>query len=258
MPCGPDAGVASDHLWRRHGTGSMGGFKRIAISNCIIKPSLDPASVYAGLPWCGISGISLQVVDGGTMEGITIDNIVMQGVSVPVFIRLGNRGALYRPDAPKPPVGSLRNVTLSNIMASETGAFGSSITGLPGHCVENVVLRNVQVVPRAFVKAGEYRTDFEELEQSYPEATMWQNLPACGLTMRHVRGLSIEGFRLHLAEPDDRAPLWADDVHDLRIRGAWITGESNDERPFVRTRAAEGIDIERPHGWRSEVTAPLR
>jgi len=45
------------------------------------------------------------------MEFVTINNIIMQGVNVPVFIRPGNRGALYKPDAPRPSTGVLRHVT---------------------------------------------------------------------------------------------------------------------------------------------------
>lgn len=239
------------------GTGSMGGFKRIAVSNCIIRPSRDPASVFTYLPQGGISGISLEVVDGGTMEFVAIDNIVMQGVNVPLFIRLGNRGARYKPDAPKPPVGELRHVTLSNIMACDIGSFGSSITGIPDHFVENITLRNVQLFPKKGVGAGAYKTDVDERIDSYPEAIMWKNLPACGLYVRHVRGLTIDGFRLHLSHADDRAPLWADDVEDLRVKGAWITGPINAERPFVMIRDALNIDIQAPHQWRGELSAAI-
>lgn len=239
------------------GTGSMGGFRRITISNCIIKPSLDPASAFTYLPWGGISGISLEIVDGGVMEFINIDDIVMQSVNVPLFVRLGNRGALYKPDAPTPSVGRLRHVSFSNIMAYETGAYGSSITGIPGHSVENITLRNIQIFPKAAVSASDYRTDVDERESSYPEGLMWGNLPACGLYLRHVRGLTLDGFHVHLPKPDDRSPIWADDVSDLFIRGAWISGAINPERPFVYTRDVPHPDIQPPRNWEGEITAPI-
>ncbi len=239
------------------GTGSMGGYKHITISNCIIKPSEDPSSVFTYLPWGGISGISLEMVDGGVMEGLSIDNIVMRSVNVPIFIRLGNRGAKPSPDAPTPPVAQLRNVSLSNIIAYETGLYGSSVTGLPGHCAENVTLRNIQIFPKAGVKAGDYKTNVDEMADSYPEGTNWGNLPACGLYVRHVRGLQLDGFRLHLTEADDRAPIWADDVQDMRITQSWITGDVNKDKPFVLMRDVENNDIEKPHQWTSAVTAAI-
>jgi len=84
---------------------------------------------------------------------------------------------------------------------------------------------------------------------------MWKNLPAFGLYVRHVRELAIHGFRLHLSEADDRAPIWADDVQDLRIEGAWITGTVNVQRPFVYIRDVENEIIEPPHQWRREIIA---
>ncbi|MBN2022347.1 MAG: right-handed parallel beta-helix repeat-containing protein [Pirellulales bacterium] len=239
------------------GTGSMGGFKRVTISNCVVKPSLDPRSVFKHLSPGGISGISLELVDGGVLESVSIDNVVMQGVKVPIYIRLAHRGARPSPDSPKPGVGTLRNVTLSNITAYETGSVGSSVTGIPGHCAENVTLRNIHIFPKAAVAAGQYKTDVKELADSYPEGTNWGNLPASGLFVRHVRGLLVDGFRLHLPEGEDRAPIWADDVEDLRVRDAWITGGANPDRPFVLTRDANGLDVQPPHGWSGKATAPV-
>ncbi len=240
------------------GTGSMGGFKNITISNCAIKPSENRKPLYKRRPPGGRSGVSLEIVDGGVMENISVDNLVMRGITVPIFIRLGNRGAKPEPDAPAPPVGQLRNVSLSNIVAYDTGVMGSSVTGLPGHCAENITLRNIQIFPRSGVKAGDYMTDVDEMEKSYPDGDMWGNLPACGLYIRHVRGLQLDGFRLHLTEADDRVPIWADDVQNLRISQAWVTGEFNKDKPFILTRDVDTSDIEKPHGWTGAITASIK
>jgi polygalacturonase len=82
------------------GTESNAGFKNIAISNCIIRPSEDREVIY-GKP-NGISGISLEVVDGAEMNGINISNIIMDGPAVPLFIRLGNRARGYDQTLPEP------------------------------------------------------------------------------------------------------------------------------------------------------------
>ena len=69
------------------GTESGGGFKRIAVSNCVmgVLPGKRPAR----------SGIALESVDGAGVDGVVIDNIVMHGVRCPIFVRLGNRGRGY-------------------------------------------------------------------------------------------------------------------------------------------------------------------
>ena len=39
-------------------------------------------------PNTGITGIVLEIVDGGIMDRVTINNITMDGVQSPIFIRL--------------------------------------------------------------------------------------------------------------------------------------------------------------------------
>ena len=59
------------------GTESSGGFRNIAIANCVVKPSAEKKKIN-GRPE-GLSGISLETVDGGTLEGVTLSNIVIEG-----------------------------------------------------------------------------------------------------------------------------------------------------------------------------------
>ena len=61
------------------GTESTGGFRNINISNCIIKPSIhpekpDPSRNPSAI---GITGLSLEIVDGGIMEGISVSNLTI-------------------------------------------------------------------------------------------------------------------------------------------------------------------------------------
>ncbi|MEK6756581.1 MAG: glycosyl hydrolase family 28-related protein, partial [Bacteroidota bacterium] len=102
------------------GTESGGGFRHITVSNCVMY------SRATGRP--PVSGIALESVDGGDIDGVTISNIAMANVQTPIFLRLGNRGR----DMDKPIPGTLRNVFISNIVA--TGANQPCpIVGIPGH-----------------------------------------------------------------------------------------------------------------------------
>jgi hypothetical protein len=113
------------------------------VSNCVVARSESPQAFNGTAE--GISAIALEVVDGGVMDGVTVSNIVVEGTLAPLFIRLGNRARKHRADAPEPPVGTLRNVIVSNFMARGCGNIGCSITGLPGHRVEHVTLRDVRI-----------------------------------------------------------------------------------------------------------------
>ena len=73
------------------GTESQGGFEDITFDNCVIYDT-------------GGDGVSVEEVDGGVCQRITVSNIVMQNVGVPIFVRLGNRGNPL-PDNPPPGVG---------------------------------------------------------------------------------------------------------------------------------------------------------
>ena len=66
------------------GTESNGGFKNITVSNCVMKD----------IP--GHAGIELMMVDGGVMQNILFDNITMENVATPFFIRLGIRLRPYK------------------------------------------------------------------------------------------------------------------------------------------------------------------
>ena len=119
------------------GTDSSSGFVNVTITNCAIVSPRDSKVIY-GLQR-GISGISLEIVDGGLMDRIVISNVTIDGVEVPIFVRLGNRGYGFIESAEKPkgdfPVGTLRNVLFSNIVATRAGKTGCSIVGIPGHPV---------------------------------------------------------------------------------------------------------------------------
>jgi polygalacturonase len=203
------------------GTDSSGGFVNVTISNCSITSPRHSKVIY-GLQR-GISGISFELVDGGQIDRVTVSNVTIDGVEVPIFVRLGNRGSgfVIKEEQPKKeiPVGTLRNVLFSNIVATRAGKTGCSVVGLPEHNVENVAFNNVTIRGEGGGKSEWSAANIKELPANYPEGTMFGKLPAYGLYCRHVRGLTLTDVRLQTDEPDGRHALALDDVGEANISG---------------------------------------
>ncbi|MBN2328037.1 MAG: glycoside hydrolase family 28 protein [Candidatus Omnitrophica bacterium] len=199
------------------GTESNGGFKNITLSNCAIHSPRDSESQY-GMKR-GISGISLEIVDGGIMDGVSISNISMQGVSVPIFIRLGNRARPFEKDGPIPGVGVLQNVHISHVIATGVSNIGCSITGQPERFVKNVCLQDIQIEYEGGGTMEEAQKSVLLKPNSYPEATMFGVLPAYGFYCRYVEGLSLRQIQVGWKEEDVRSALLCEKMKDLVIEG---------------------------------------
>lgn len=206
------------------GTGSLGGFRNIAISNCALHKSSESSLHHWNVSSnynitdsiTGISGIALEIVDGGTMEQVTISNITMTGVQTPVFIRLGSR---------KNPTGILKNILISNVIATSHSKIASSITAVPGFHVENVTLRDIFITNKLSV-ASPLSKAVPEKETAYPENRMfgWE-LPSYGFYIRHAKNITLENIRISLLQPDARPAFWLEDAHNVRIINS-IDGEN--------------------------------
>ena len=199
------------------GTESNGGFKNISITNCVIDSWYGKKGFYA-LPK-GIAGLVLEIVDGGTLENITISNIDIKNVHVPLFLRLGNRARPFKPDMEKPGIGEYRNVVISNITARDVEKIGCSITGMPGHPIKGVTLSNLRFTFPGGGAEEDYQRKVEELADQYPEAVMFGTLPAYGIYCRHVDGLRLENLDFELESADQRPALLFEDVQNLDLAG---------------------------------------
>jgi len=233
------------------GTESTGGFKNITISNCVVKPSLSKEQPIFNTPKIGITGLSLMIVDGGTMEGITVNNLTIYGTMAPIYVRLGNRARPYISGAPVPDVGKVSNISISNVNAYDAGSWGSSITGIPGHKVENIMLSNIQLFTKGGIDYDDFNNIVGEKIKDYPQPDQWKNLPSYGLYIRHAKGVSINNLVLGHENDDVRVPIIADDVENLMIKGVRLNNPITD-LPFVKGHLLKNYDIEKPLGWEGE------
>ncbi|MBN2290802.1 MAG: glycoside hydrolase family 28 protein [Pirellulales bacterium] len=210
--------VASSHCNAiKMGTESHGGFKNITISNCAVCSPRYSKCKYGTQR--GLAGIALEIVDGGHLDRVAIDNIAIRGVGVPIFLRLGNRARIFTDGIPKPDVGTFRNVSINNIVATDVDKIGCAICGIPGHRIENVSLSNIQITFEGGGNVEQTRRNIPENEEKYPESKMFGPLPAYGFYCRHVKGITMSNIRLRTTKPDQRHALVCDDVQNAGIAG---------------------------------------
>lgn len=191
------------------GTETNGGFRNITIRGIVVKPSSDQSSQFFGKP-IGISALSLEIVDGGTMENVSVSDLMVTGTESPIFVRLGHRGRGWLPDQKIEQVGQMRGLYINNVRVRDAGSYGCSITGLPGHPVEDVHVSNVSI----HYKGGQPKIAIpaDEKAAEYPEATMWGPLPAKGFFVRHARKVSFDNIETYGTETDERPEFVYEDV----------------------------------------------
>jgi len=106
----------------------------------------------------------------------------------------------------------MKHVIISGIHASGAGKTGCALSGLPGHPIEDLTLRDIRIVSTGGGTAADARRVIAELPDKYPEFSMFGTLPAHGLYLRHMRGVVMENVRCEAATPDARPPIVRDDV----------------------------------------------
>jgi hypothetical protein len=215
----------------KFGTVSYGGFKNVIIERIKVYDTFR-------------SAIAIECVDGGFLENVLVDNIRAVNTGNAIFIRLGKR------NKSRPP-GTLKNVTLRNMkveIAFERpdyaydirgpalpffhNIFPSSITGIPGHPVENVRLEHIEITYPGRGNNGMANMPLSRLdrvperESDYPEYSMFGELPAWGLYVRHMTGLVMHDVKLRIKSPDYRPAMVFDDVRGLDLQAVEVRGDN--------------------------------
>lgn len=212
------------------GTSSEGGFENIVFSNSIIQNSAVPLAERV------VSGVALEVIDGGWIDGVQVNGIQMQRARTPIFIRLGNRKRVH--DYPQ---HGLRHVIINDIQASES-VLASSITGIPGDMVDGITLSNVRLQDVLEVKGKWGGINLPEKESAYPEARMFGMLPVSGLYVRHARNLHFDHLQFSAARGESRPALMLNGVEDVRIASFQSTPVHGD-MPVVSLANARNVTI---------------
>jgi hypothetical protein len=233
------------------GTGSKGGFKNITVRNLKIYDTYRSAIALEAVDGGFLENIDIRNVTAtNTGNAIfiksghrnndaaysAIKNIVIKDVTVEV--PLGKPDAGYELEGPllKYPPGTVpdKNKPIgvspwNNSSPDPTAVlykhniFPSSISGLPGRPVKNVLLENITITYLGGAKkeVNYFPPDslhlVIEAEKNYPEFSMFGEVPAWGFYVRHVEGIQMKNIKLYIKEDDYRASMIFDDVKNLKL-----------------------------------------
>ena len=186
------------------GTDTQGDFRRVLVRNCRIGGlENDPSGLKHP---CSDSGISLEMVDGGTLEDFLLTDLTITRAWSPLFMRLENRGRV-KPGDPVPPVGTMRRLAITHVKGADCGPRGSYFIGIPEKAIEDVLLHDIHVAQHASLKPVLQEGAVDELRGVYPDAHMIDPLgdaPAYGLWARHIHGLTISDYHVSPDRPEGR------------------------------------------------------
>jgi polygalacturonase len=178
------------------GTESNGGFRNIAISNCVLE---------------GSRGIAVESSDGALIEEVAISNVTLRDtIDAPLFLRLNkrNRGPVEGMRA-----GMLRRVLISNVVSSGAAAVTASIfAGIAENLIEDVKVSDSYFGLREVGPKEAMGRAVPELETKYPELGTFGATPSSGFYVRHVQGLEMSHVEVRPAEGEARPAFWLEDV----------------------------------------------
>ena len=217
----------------KFGSASFGGFKNVTIENIKVFDTFR-------------SAIAIESVDGALIENIKVNNIVAKNTGNAIFVRLGHRAG------EKP--GVVRNISITNMKVEVPfgrpdidydlrgpevnffhNPFPSSIAGIEGHQIENITLENIEIIyPGRSSKSMAYipLSDLDrvpEERKGYPEFSMFGELPAYGLYVRHAKNVKMSNIKFGLKEMEYRPAFVFDDVHNLNMSSIQLPNTDKEE-----------------------------
>ena len=174
----------------------------------------------------GLGAVTIECVDGGRVENVIAKDIEVSGFIAPIFVRAGTRTGR---DCGTPPGNQyvFRNIRIENVHGQSETPIASSVSGVDGCRVKDVVLKDIDIVcPGADEVASRQalETPVPDVSGLYPECTMFRPsiLPAYGLYVDRVDGIFLDDvtFRLKKGSTDVRPPVFlSKDVSAVRQIG---------------------------------------
>lgn len=216
------------------GTSSVGGYKNIAISNIVIKPSKSIEMHHLAKARGGLSGIDLLCVDGGSMENIAIDNITMTSIETPLFIKLGNRNSAWK-EKTEFEISRIKNIRINNVTAINSGNITSSITGYKDQYVDSVTLSNIRFETVAYKGKTDVELQIDKHAGDYPYNRMFGfDYPVYGLYIDYGKNITLNNVEFVKHKSDSRPALQFKNTKNSRLLNV-RTSEKEYEKRDIET-----------------------
>ena len=235
-----DCKVSSNTAAVKFGTSSFGGFVDVDISNCYFYDCPMGAIKLQSVDGGRLENISISRI---VMEEVGSPLFIRLGNRGRAYSANTKTGPEMGPDL-KPEgagVGSIKNVRISDVVARVTiedrekaanahykklkvdntpgvtdkekaKAGPIMITGIPGHCIEDVVLKNIHIIyPGHGTDADAKREVVEDIAR-YPEQYFFGVLPSWGVFIRHAKNVQFKNVTMTTRSDDVREMIVLDDV----------------------------------------------
>jgi hypothetical protein len=229
----------------KFGTASYGGFRNIKIINNLVFDTYRSAITFAA-------------VDGGFVEDIIVDSLRSINTGNVIFLRIGERRAGKK--------GRMNNISISNVYAEVPATkpdagynyegpvedlprniSPASIVGMPDVPVENITLKNIEIRYPGGGNPEYAKVSLDELDKvpemaaSYPEFSMFRELPSWGFYIRHAKGIKFENVMLSAAKKDYRTAVVLDDVHGVTFNSLKVTEPGVKKEPVFSYKSTDVI-----------------
>ena len=241
--------------------------QNVHVTNCVARSSANgikfgtvTRGTFRNFRFSGVtirdtyrSAITIASVDGSKIEDISFDNIHAYNTGNAIFLRLSHRNSIEG----QTPL--LRHITISNstfevpygkpdagysyegpVEDQPRNISPASIVGSPTQHITDILLDNV-----AFTFPGNTDTSYAyfpatleaiaalpERERQYPEFSMWKELPAWGLFLRHADSIVLRNVSFSVQAHDYRPALVTDDVDHFVLQKVTVKVPDN-ERPLA-------------------------
>lgn len=246
------------------GTASQGGFRNITVRNLEIVDTYRSAIALEAVDGGLMENIDVRHIRArNTGNAIFIRlahrnkdsvyakarNIYIEDVKVQVPATKPDMGFEMEGPLLKYPPGTMPGIPFSvspwndsypdsSAIRYKHNVFPSSIAGLPGHPVENVQLENIEIT---YEGGGDKSTNYfpldsmhllTEAEKDYPEFSMFGEVPAWGLFVRHVNGISLKNVKLIQQKSDYRVAVLFDDVQNKKLSAIKVKAKGEATKIF--------------------------
>ena len=208
------------------------------------------------------SAFTIASVDGAIIEDVVVDSLRSINTGNPFFLRLASRNSNPSHTA------SLRNIVIKNLYAEvpfdkpdagyryegpvedqPRNTSPSIIAGTPDLRIQNITLENIEIsypgnTDTTYAYCGtspQQLAAIPEWERRYPEFSMWKELPAWGLYLRHADSITMRNITFKVQGEDYRPAIVADDVNGFVLCSTSVESTAAKDRVQLVANNVTGL-----------------